>query len=336
MIDINHFRSLLKEHFLIITVILIILLLLTIQYQSVKCSKPSVSMFTLFQEQFSKLTESFQNQKEQLPKIPYYLCIMAIFKNEQTYMQEWLDHHVKQGVQHFYLYSNDPKMENYRFLKDLKYQGYLTVIPWVNKQNHGAETIQRQAYTHCIQTYNDQYQYLMMLDIDEFLCPTGNKKQNVLTVLQRITVQNSNKIKALKIPRFNYGSDGHIHRPKGNVMNNYFNHEKICSSYKTIANSKYIDNSKKFYGVHDFPLKNDINDQNQGLIINPYFTYEKTGFPNGCSTNDVNQVPLIIKHYYTKSYDEYMQRCQLWTNGGVNNIGYRTNCDTTFKERAFF
>ena len=43
------------------------------------------------------------------------LCIMAIFKNEQEYLEEWLIHHLKQGISHFYLYSNDNNMNNYKY-----------------------------------------------------------------------------------------------------------------------------------------------------------------------------------------------------------------------------
>ena len=48
------------------------------------------------------------------------LSIMAIFKNEELYLEEWLQYHIKEGINHFYLYSNDKNMEKYNFLD--KYQ----------------------------------------------------------------------------------------------------------------------------------------------------------------------------------------------------------------------
>ena len=252
------------------------------------------------------------------------ICIMAIFKNEQDYLEEWINHHKNQGISQIYLYINDSDINKYPYINN--YKDFITLIDWTKKENEKFNhTIQRQAYEHCVQNYSHLYQYIMMLDIDEFLVPTNNKK-----VLDIIIQYDKNNTKALKIPRFNYGSDGHIAKPVGDVVKNYFTCEKICSSYKTIANSNFIDTNAMFYGVHDFPFLNK-----KGKIYNDFFSYKYTGYPNGCRDIDVNQVPLIINHYYTKSYDEFMKRCNMWKNGGINPIGYRRECEKTFKNNNF-
>lgn len=255
----------------------------------------------------------------QQPK--YNLTIMAIFKNEHLYMQEWLNHHISNGIQHFYLYSNDPNMSNYPYLQNPIYQKYITIIPWTDKQNNGPDTIQRQAYTHAIQNFNHEYKYIMMLDIDEFITSTDPSKK-VIDIINQLDPNT----KAVKVQRYNFGSNGHKTKPDGLVQNNYTKRENICSSYKTIANSKYINTYKKFYGVHDF------NFMYGGKVYNDYFNYD-TGYPNQCTNTSINEIPLIINHYYTKSYDEYIERCKLWKDGGVNTVGYRKDCEKMFKER---
>ena len=42
---------------------------------------------------------------------------------------------------------------------------------------------------------------------------------------------------------------------------------------------------------------------------------------------------IVINHYYTKSYEEFMARCDLWKSGGVNPEGGRKNCKKLFKKR---
>lgn len=276
-----------------------------------------------------------QNNKNNLENMEntnntkYKLSIMAIFKNEHEYMEEWLIHHIKNGISHFYLYCNDPDLKKYNFLE--KYNHFITIIPWIDKKNKGSETIQRQAYTHCIQTFNKEYDFIMMLDLDEFLVHLDDNK----TVMDFINSIDKEKTIALKVQRYNFGSNNHIKKPKGNVMDNYKSHEKICSSYKTIANINFVDKNKKFYGVHDFNFINNNKNKNENeklKIYNDYFSYKYTGFPNGCKEDDINEIPLVINHYYTKSYNEFMDRCKLWKNGGVNNIGYRTNCENKFAQ----
>jgi hypothetical protein len=42
----------------------------------------------------------------------YYLTIGAIFKNESHCLQEWIEHHIFHGVEHFYL-LNDGSTDEY-------------------------------------------------------------------------------------------------------------------------------------------------------------------------------------------------------------------------------
>ena len=264
--------------------------------------------------------ESWKNIKR------YNIARMSIFKNEQFYMEEWLNHHISQGIEHIYLYCNDPNIENYKYLSNLKYKNYITIINWIDKSNDGSLTIQRQAYTDCVKKYSNYCQFLLMLDLDEFLIPIKNylKVSDYIYSLKA----NWNSIKAFKIQRYDFGSNGHIKKPLGSVISNYKLHEKICSSYKTMANTDFISKNNIFYGVHDFNFI-DLN----GTIYNDYFGYHETGFPNSCKKDSVNEIPMVINHYYTKSYEEYLLRCNLWKNGGINPIGFRTDCENNFKSR---
>jgi hypothetical protein len=253
----------------------------------------------------------------------YTLCIMTIFKNEENYMQEWLDYHIDQGIDHFYLYCNDDNLSKYKYLNDDKYKKYITLIDWVNVKHNENNTIQKQAYHHCIKNYSKKYHFIMMLDLDEFLVNKNKKK--VINFINNLK-DKWNNIKAFKIQRYDFGSNSHYKKPDGKVMDNYTKREKICSSYKTIANSDYIDKNKPFYGVHDFNFK-----EKNGKVFNDYFFYQPG--PNKCKKNDINEIPLVMNHYYTKSYQEYIDRCKLWENGGINPVGYRKNCEKIFKER---
>ena len=244
-------------------------------------------------------------------KFKFKFVIMAIFKDEEHYIEEWLIHHINQGVQHFYLYCNDPFPLKYNNIFN-KFSHKITLIPWVDKFNNGVKTIQKQAYTHCIQSFYEQFHFIMMLDIDEFIVNI-NKNDTVIDFLNTLDYNTE----ALKVQRFNFDSNGHVIKPHGNVMDNYTNSEKICSSYKTIANIHFVNKHLFFFGVHDFNLIN------KGKIYNKYLNYSYNGFPNKCSSISVNEIPLVINHYYSKSDQENNKRKLLWINGGVNPINYR-------------
>lgn len=268
-------------------------------------------------------------QKETFKLEPkkYNLSIMAIFKNEHDYMEEWLDYHISQGFDQIYLYCNDPNLNLYTYLSYPKYISYIKLIDWVNKQNNGMDTIQRQAYTHCVKTFSQETQFLMMLDLDEFVIPIKSYS-SVLDYIISLKPQ-WNDITAFKIQRYDFGSSGHITKPQTSVMDSYKFHESICSSFKTLANTDYIDKTSKFWRVHDF---NFVSGKLK-KIYNSYFGYHETGFPNSCKQNSINEIPLVINHYYTKSYNEYLTRCEMWEKGGINPVGFRTDCVNKFKSR---
>jgi len=261
--------------------------------------------------------------KEHFTTPSYMFGIMLIFKNEEAYLEEWLDHHIKQGVDRFYMYCNDKDVGKYNYLFTDKYKKYVKLIDWIDKKNEEGSTIQRQAYFDCTSKYSNECKYLMMLDADEFII-NNEPNNNVLDFLKKLDY---NKVRALKVQRYNFGSNGHLSKPNGGVIPNYKKREKICSSFKTIANTSFIDTSKTFYGVHDF---NFID--KDGITYNKYLNYD-TSYPNGCSADDKNELPLVINHYFTKSYDEYINRCKLWENGGINPFGFRKECDATFKTK---
>ena len=253
--------------------------------------------------------ENYGNNKE------YLLAIVAIFKNEEDYLEEWLKHHINQGISHFFLYCNDDNIKKYDYLD--KYKNYITLKMWIDVDK--TRSIQKQAYEDCVK--NDKYDFIGLLDIDEFYICTDNNK----TVKDIISKLDKNNTKAVRIPRFNFGSNGITQKPTGNVLDSYLKHEKTCSSYKTIANTNFIDKKRNFYGVHDFPYIDK-----DGIIFNSYFHYDSG--PTGCIKNKKNEIPIVINHYYTKSYNEYLNRCKLWENGGVNPVGYRKDCEKNFKD----
>ena len=86
------------------------------------------------------------------------LAVMAIFKNEEEYMEEWLKHHISQGIKKFYLYCNDPVLNKYNYFS--KYNKYISIINWTNKVNRGRSTVQKQAYFHCIKNFSNNLNFI--------------------------------------------------------------------------------------------------------------------------------------------------------------------------------
>ena len=47
----------------------------------------------------------------------YKIAVVAIMKNEGDYIKEWLDFHLKVGVEHFFIYNNDSTFFSHRCIR---------------------------------------------------------------------------------------------------------------------------------------------------------------------------------------------------------------------------
>ena len=102
------------------------------------------------------------------------LTVCAIFKNETAWLPEWIDFHLKQGVEHFYLYDNGSEDHPEVVLKTYLDKGQVEIIPWNDRfaTTWHWNQIQRKAYFDCIEKIRDTSKWCAFIDIDEYLfCP---------------------------------------------------------------------------------------------------------------------------------------------------------------------
>lgn len=118
---------------------------------------PIVAMLALF---FPSLN-SFQ----------YELGICAIFKEEISYMPEWIEFHERQGVEKFWLYYNGEGNECEVILKKYIESGLIELTHWPYKYNKIQEwsAVQIGAYEDCLKKIKNLCKWCAFLDSDEFL-----------------------------------------------------------------------------------------------------------------------------------------------------------------------
>ncbi|MHC1782816.1 MAG: glycosyltransferase family 92 protein [Anaerolineaceae bacterium] len=94
-----------------------------------------------------------------------YLDLCLIAKNEDDYLQEWVDYHILLGVEHFYIYDNDSAVSIRKTLEDYILAGWVSII-----DIHGPKQ-QMYAYDHCLRTFGKLSRWIGFIDTDEFFVP---------------------------------------------------------------------------------------------------------------------------------------------------------------------
>jgi len=202
-----------------------------------------------------------------------YAIIATMVRDDNEYIDEWVDYHLAIGFEHILIYD------------------HLSIIPVEPKWGDNV-TVKRidiefpfPEYIH-LNTFRDfKSHWIMVADVDEFLVLMKHKDIKEILVAYE-------KFGGLGIPWSMYGSDGLIKRPKGLVKDNYVYRTKDLPEpqyVKTIANTRF------FKGMGD-----------------PHFVYSSKPLVNEAfepfegSLSSSPRELLKLNHYFTRSYEEWI------------------------------
>lgn len=107
----------------------------------------------------------------------YNLTVCTIFQDDAEWLPEWIEFHLKQGVEQFYLYNNLSR-DNYKeILSPYIERGFVTLIDWPKKSEGINEFsfIQASVYRDCIAKTAKIAKWLAIIDTDEFLFAVDGK-----------------------------------------------------------------------------------------------------------------------------------------------------------------
>lgn len=213
------------------------------------------------------------------------LACVTCFRAEDHYLAEWLEYHRCVGVDHVYLYDNDGGERARRIYARYVEAGFVTVHRWPARPKsllHGNFKVR--CYPHCIAHHRDECVWLLKIDVDEFLVPVDGAG-DVKDALRRYDPQ---EVRGIRVPRFNFGDNGHRARPPGLVIESYTRREARWSNHKDIASVRHLDSNRYKQSSH-------------------HFRYRLAAYGRRY-VREAEVRGLRIHHYYTKSLEEYLER----------------------------
>lgn len=135
------------------------------------------------------------------------VCVVAILKGEEAFLDEWLAYHRLIGVRHFYLYDNDPALPLRRFLAP--HAAYVTVIDWPGEREHmPGHNKQTKAYTDSLARIREEW--VAFIDGDEFI--VLREHISVVDFVQRFS-----RTDMILLDWHLFGPNGHHDNPPGLV-----------------------------------------------------------------------------------------------------------------------
>ena len=232
-----------------------------------------------------------------------FLCLVAVFKNEEEILEEWLNHYIKQGVDHFFLIDNN-SCDNYKDIIN-KYPKDLITAKIDNRK--GIQTI---LYNELYLENVKNYDWTILVDLDEFIY-ARNGFIKISDYLKTVP-ENCSQI---KIPWKMFGSSGYdtlekkqpdsviknfVYRVNYDIHTGFVRYDKNKNKEifcKCIFKNKYL----KSIDIHfshvsegNFMTSNNFNIE----IGNKKSQINEDILKNSC---------LHINHYPIQSLDRFMR-----------------------------
>lgn len=213
------------------------------------------------------------------------IAVCAIMKNEAPYLEEWLQWHIGQGVEKFYLYDNESTDATKTVLQPYIDKGIVEYHWWPGRK------MQLPAYDDCFRRHRLDTSWLAVIDLDEFIVPVGN-----FTLKEFLS--DKEDAAAVEINWLVYGSGGARTREPGPVMKRFRRH----SLADAIVNRhvKSIVNPRKVCGMtgcHEATRLTGSTVDSHGRIV-------KQSFRERQPQHDT----IKINHYAVKSYEEFLNK----------------------------
>lgn len=233
---------------------------------------------------------------------PYDLSIVAILKNEGSYLKEWLDYHLLAGVDHFYLYDNESSDDQAEVVKPYIEAGLVDYIPFPGK------AMQYAAYNDAVKNFKFQSRYMAFIDADEFIYPKINKVNgegySIVEIIDDILSRDPNAA-GLAINWQLFGSNGQETADYS---------RGVLERFTRRAKTDWSDQCPQGYLAGNIHVKVIANPRMISFINNPHFVNYCEGFfsvnENGGIVQTHDNIPvtaskIVLNHYYTKSLEEW-------------------------------
>lgn len=242
------------------------------------------------------------------------ICAMA--KNEHKYINEWVAHYVKLGIDKIYLYDNDDLDKP--FIGDFIDKKYLNKVVIKNIRGQKKEKLQHDIYTGFYIKYGKTFDWCFYVDIDEFLFGINNFHSWLMQPQFKFAKQIRVKWKL-------FGDDNLIERDMSKGVVDTFHIE-----IKKTLNRNLVD-------------KGNLEEQGKALVRgglqnvvvrSPHFASFKTRdnvipsiLPSGrmCYSKvaikeDYSKEKVFLHHYMTKSLSEFIEQKLNRTDAVFGNI----------------
>lgn len=154
-----------------------------------------------------------------LTRTPFLLTACAQFKDEDSIMKEWLQHYLRQGVQHFYLIDDGSTDASHAVLRPCISRGLVTVMV-DRRQDHQPPISMVDRHNLFFKPFFHSSTWMLHMDLDESMYGRVNTIAGYLRMV-------GPEVGCINVPWKHVGSSGHIKKPEGGIVQSFLSRESF-------------------------------------------------------------------------------------------------------------
>jgi len=209
----------------------------------------------------------------------FKLVDVAIVKDEASYLEEWICHHLNLGFEHFVVFDNGSTDDTADILKRFINYGIVTYIHWPLFPG------QIDAYGFALRAFGHMSTWMSFFDIDEFY--VLKEHATIPDLLANVDADQ------LLVFWKMFGHSGHRVRPSGSIVENYIHcEENLAGITKCLVRPASV----RMVHVHNCETTTNKTVNDSGLRLSEVWN-QKAEFRS--------ERLIRLNHYFTRSYEEY-------------------------------
>lgn len=222
------------------------------------------------------------------------IAVCAICRNEYLYLKEWIAFYQLVGFDSIFIYDNVSDDGTSELLLSLDSAGIINRVFW--PRIDGVPP-QRAAYSHFIDNFSADYEFILICDMDELLIvPNYNAKSFLMNA-----ISDKPDLGAIAIPWLIFGAGGEEYYKNELIIDRFLKcDDNVSNVVKTLFRPSCVQNMRTHICdlIRGSYLSGDLS-QAIWHDVHPHWV-----------TNN-NESGAVIYHYYTKSRDEWVKRRSL-------------------------
>ena len=233
-------------------------------------------------------------------KINIALCTMG--KLENLYVKEFVNYYIKLGVEKLFIYDdNDPGTEKISDIIDSSYNNYVTIYEKIKDRIKNQED----AFTECYNNHKDNYDWFIMVDMDEFLVIVNN------TLKSYLLSSFLNECDFIRIHWVLASNEDLVYYDNRSLFERFNKRKKKTGFTKSIIRGHIPNLRYDVHSVKKSPIRN-ISCTNTGVKIKPHEM-------SPCIVFKINIENAYIMHFFSKSTEEFVTKYKRGYSNWPNN-----------------